>query len=172
MPVLYAAISDLRTVLSGTDGGQGTGAQLTDAQLTLAMTAASDRISMYAGTVYDGSTLAAAPPPGFGSLALDLAAFWAYKTYLKSKDLGPQHPVWLAYTEAMSILKGWRDGTLQPDPQVPGSVGQEAGMIINRIPNIFTGNDSNTRFNPGTGTIEPDAPDDMLGPQSLGFAPW
>ena len=52
---LYASLTDLRTVLGSTDSA-GTAAQLSDAQLTLALTAASTRVSTYTGTVWDSST--------------------------------------------------------------------------------------------------------------------
>ena len=52
---LYATVADLRNVMSGTDSGSGTAAALTDAQLDLALYAASNRVSVYAGNVYDSS---------------------------------------------------------------------------------------------------------------------
>src|SRR6266568_3836761 len=68
---LYATIPDLRLVLDSTDAGTGTAAQLSDAQLTLALAAASTRVSTYTGTVFDSSTPAgpaARPDPGPGRL--------------------------------------------------------------------------------------------------------
>ena len=41
---LYASVADLRNVMSGTDSGTGTAAQLTDDQLTLALYAASNSV--------------------------------------------------------------------------------------------------------------------------------
>ena len=75
MTTLYASLSDLRLTMDGTDSGTGTAAQLTDAQLTLALTAASNRVSVYAGNVYDSSSPQAVPPDIFHDLTLDLAAF-------------------------------------------------------------------------------------------------
>ena len=94
---LYATVADLRNVMSGTDSGTGTAAALTDAQLELALYAASNRVSVYAGNTYDSSVPEATPPAILHDLALDLGAFWAFKTYLKHKEMPPQHPVFIAY---------------------------------------------------------------------------
>lgn len=168
MTTLYADVSDLREVLSGTDSGTGTGAALTDAQLTLALTAASSRISVYAGNVFDSSTPEAVPPDIFHDLALDLAAFWAATTYMKNKVISPTHPVWLRYSEAMKVLQDVRDGKIRLDPVPPGGIGLEGGTVINRLPRVFTGSDSNTRRDPATGAIEADAPAGMWTPNWLG----
>ena len=154
---LYATVDDLRQVMSGTDSGTGTAAQLTDQQLQLALYAASNRVSVYAGSVYDGSTAAAAPPPILHDLTLDLAAFWASKTYLKWKAVEPQSPVYIAYVNAMSILQDVRNGKILLDP-APAPGINEAAAVINLIPRIFTGANSNTRLDPRTGTLEPDVP--------------
>lgn len=164
MPTLYADVSDLRETLSGTDSGTGTAAALSDAQLTLALQAASSRISVYAGNVFDSSTPEAVPPDIFHDLALDLATFWAYTTYLKSKVISPTHPVYLRYTSAMAVLNDVRDGKIRLDPVPPGGIGLEPGIVINRVPRVFTGADSNTRRDPLTGAIEADAPAGMWTP--------
>ena len=98
-------------------------------------------------------------PPGIlHDLALDLACFWAYKTYLKSKSIEPTHPVYIAYRDAMGILTDVRAGKVLLDPVAAPGIGAEGGTVINRIPPIFTGNDSNTRISPVTGTLEADTP--------------
>jgi hypothetical protein len=163
---LYATTSDLRQVLDGTDAGTGTASVLSDEQLTLALQAASNRISIYAGGVFDGSSPAATPPDIFHDLALDLACFWASKTYLKHKVMDAQHPVWLAYQNAMDVLKGFRDGTLRPDPGTYGGVGNEGGHVINRIPGIFRPADSDTVVNPFDGTLDADTSPDTGSPGS------
>lgn len=155
---LYASVADLRAVLSGTDAGTGTAAQLDDQQLTLALHAASNRISVYAGNVYDGSTAAATPPPILHDLALDLAVFWATKTYLKSKEIPTTSPVWVAYQNAEAILQDVRAGKIELAPSPAPGVGPDVGTVINRMPRVFTGYDSNTRLNPMTGTLEADSP--------------
>lgn len=164
MATLYASLGDLRATMDGTDSGTGTAAQLTDAQLTLALQAASNRVSMYAGNVFDSSTPEAVPPDIFHDLTLDLAAFWATVTYMKNKAIEPTNPVFLKYKDAQQILNDVRDGKLRLDVQVPGSVGEETGVVINNIPNIFTGDDSNTTINPMTGSLQADVPSDMWRP--------
>jgi hypothetical protein len=161
----YATVADLRNVLSGTDAGTGTPAQLSDAQLALAITNASSRISIYFGSIMDGSSSAAIPPDAFHDLCLDLAAFWAWKTYLKGKAIPQDHPAYVAYKDATQLLQDVRDGKLRLDPAAAGGINQEIGKVINRIPNVFSGADSNTRVNPETGYLESDVP---IGP---GWAP-
>jgi len=155
---LYASVNDLRNVMGGTDAGTGTAAQLTDEQLTLALYAASNRVSIYAGNFYDSSVPEAVPPAVLHDLALDLAAFWAYRTYLKSKSIASDHPTYIAYKDAMALLEAVRDGKILLDPVAAPGIGSEVGTIINRIPAIFTGRDSNTRIDPATGTLTADTP--------------
>lgn len=161
MTTLYAQISDLRTVLESTDGGVGTPAELSDSQLTLALSAASNRVSVYFGSVMDGSVPQANPPDIFSDITLDLAIFFAWRTYLKGKVMPQDHPAYLAYQNAVQMLKDVRDGKIRLDPALAGGINSETGVVINRIPCIFTGADSNTRVNPFTGALESDVP---LGP--------
>lgn len=163
---LYASVSDLQTVLSSTDD-TGTAAQLSETQLTLALTAASTRISIYSGNVWDSSTQQAVPPDTLHDICLDLAAWWAATYYAKNKELGPQHPIVQRYTEAMKVLRDVRDGLIRLDPVPPGGVGQETGHVNNPLPGIFGGEDSNTFWNPATGRIEADTPLDEWTPRLL-----
>ena len=156
--VLYATVADLRNVMSGTDSGTGTAAQLTDAQLELALYAASNRVSVFAGNVYDSSGPDANPPAILHDLTLDLACFWAAKTYMKWKAVEPTSPIYIAYQDAMSILKDVRAGVVLLDPVVAPGIGSETGVLINRIPPVFTGRDSNVRIDPTTGILEADSP--------------
>jgi hypothetical protein len=155
MTTTYADPSELSTLLAGTDGGTGTPAQLSPAQLQQAITFGSNRVSLYAGAVFDSSTPQAIPPDSFHDLTLDIAAFFAWTTYMKSKALTPQHPVMLRYLDAMNILNAVRDGKLRLDVVPPGGAGDSGGTIINRIPRIFSPDDSNTRYDPVTGYLEP-----------------
>lgn len=155
---LYASVADLRNVMSGTDSGTGTAAQLTDTQLELALYAASNRVSVFAGNVYDGSGPQAMPPPILHDLTLDLACFWAAKTYMKNKSIEPTSPVFIAYQNAVQILNDVRLGRILLDPAPAPGIGSEVGVIINRVPAIFTGADSNTRISPVTGVLEADTP--------------
>lgn len=170
--VLYASVTDLRAVMSGTDGGSGSAAKLTDDQLNLALAAASARVSVYAGNVYDGSTPQAVAPDIFESLTLDLAAFYAFRTYLKHKEMGPTHPTWLAYKESMGLLEEVRAGKIRLDPAVAPGIGSETGHVVNRIPAIFTGADSNTRTDQA-GNLEADTPIGQWTPRtSTDWADW
>ncbi|HEY2638439.1 MAG TPA: phage protein Gp36 family protein [Streptosporangiaceae bacterium] len=154
MATLYATVADLKSILSSTDSGTGTAAELTDEQLTQALQAGSNRVSIYAGSTFDSSTPQAVPPPAFNDLTLDLAAFYATATYMKHKVITAQHPIMIRYKDAMALLESVRKGEVRLDPAVPGSVGAETGTVINRIPKIFTHDDSNTRISPVTGYLE------------------
>jgi phage gp36-like protein len=155
---LYASVADLRNVMSGTDSGTGTAAQLTDAQLELALYSASNRVSVYAGNVFDGSTPAANPPAILHDLTLDLARFWAAVTYLKFKAIETTSPTYIAYMNATQMLNDVRDGKILLDPAPAPGIGDETGVVINRIPPVFTGRDSNVRIDPLTGVLEADSP--------------
>jgi hypothetical protein len=163
---LYATTPDLRLVLDGTDAGMGTAAQLSDAQLTLAIEAASTRVSIYTGTVWDSSTPALVPPDPLKDLTLDLAGWWATTYYSKHKELSANHPVVLRYTEAMKVLEDIRAGRIS----VSALAGAVGSRVINPIPAIFTGADSNTVFDPSTGTLQADTPADQF--NSRLFAGW
>lgn len=156
-PILYAQVDDLRTALQSTDPS-GTAAQLTDTQLKQALIAASNRVSVYAGGIYDSSVPAAVPPPIFYDLTISLATYFATAMYLKQKELILQSPSFTRYTDAMKVLQDARDGKVRLDVLTAGSIASETGIIINRLPNIFTDKDSNTRINPLSTTLEADTP--------------
>jgi phage gp36-like protein len=155
---LYASVADLRNVMSGTDSGTGTAAQLTDAQLELALYSASNRVSVYAGNIFDSSVPQAVPPAILHDLTLDLARFWAAVTYMKNKSVETTSPIYIAYQNAMQLLKDVRDGKVTLGVGVAPGVGDQTGTVINRIPPVFTGRDSNTRVDPMTGVLEADSP--------------
>lgn len=155
---LYASVADLRLWMSGTDSGTGTAAQLSDEQLTLALYRASNTVSVFAGNVFDGSTPQANPPAILHDLTLDLARFWAATNYLKWKSVETTSPTFIAYTNAMQMLNDVRDGKIALDVAPAPGVGDETGTVINRIPPVFTGRDSNTRVSPVTGVLEADSP--------------
>lgn len=160
MTVTYCAPADVRNALSGTDAGTGTAAQLTDTQMNAAILTASDEVSSYAGTVYDSSSPQAVPPSMIVNLTISLAMFYATVTYLKGKSLSQDDPVRLRYDRAIQILSDVRDGKVRIDPQPPGQI-TETGMVINRIPRIFTHADSNTVIDV-TGTLQADSPPDSF----------
>jgi hypothetical protein len=146
---VYASIDDLRLWLDGTDSGTGTPSQLSDDQLSLCLYSASNRVSVYAGGIYDGSSDVADPPPIFHDLTLDLAAFFAWRTYLKGKTMASDHPVFVAYQNATQMLNDVRENKIDLDVAVAGSGApglSDRAHSINRIPPIFTHADSNTRI--------------------------
>jgi phage gp36-like protein len=159
--LLYASTDALKLVLDSTDAGTGTAAQLSDEQLDMALTAATDRVSLYANAEFT------APVPSLiTSLTLDLAAWWATTYYLKQKELTANNPVMLRYTEAMKVLEAARKGEVNllgpgaddiPDDG-SGASAAVGGKVINRIPAIFTGADSNTVVRGGV--LYPDTPPD------------
>lgn len=166
--VLYADVADLRLTLGGTDSGTGTAAALSDDQLTLAIKRASNTVSVYAGGIYDSSTPGAVPPDIFNDLTLDIAAWISTLYYRKGKALAPTDPVQLRYASAMQMLEDARDGKIVLTVGVTGS--DSGGRVINRIPNIFSPLDSNTRYNPVTGYLEADTPLPGWAPSWLGLA--
>jgi phage gp36-like protein len=167
---LYASVADLRNVMAGTDSGTGTADMLTDAQLELALYAASNRVSVFAGNVYDSSVPQANPPAILHDLALDLACFWALATYSKNKEVPATHPIYIKYKDAMSLLEAVRDGKILLDPVAAPGIGSEVGVIINRLPPIFTGADSNVRIDPKTGILEADVPLGQWAPRGMDWA--
>src|SRR5215469_14532867 len=151
--ILYASTDALKLVLDSTDAGTGTAAQLSDEQLIMAITAATDRVSLYANTEFTDPV-----PSLITSLTLDLASWWATTYYLKQKDMGANHPVMLRYAEAMKVLDAARKGEVNLlGPGADGAAdgtGSTAARVINRIPNIFTGEDSNTTVVDGVLTAD------------------
>lgn len=168
---LYASVDDLRLWLDGTDSGTGTPSQLSNEQLTLCLYSASNRVSVYGGGIYDGSSDVADPPPVFHDLTLDLAAFFAWRTYLKGKVMASDHPVFIAYQSATQMLNDVRENKISLDVTVAGSGGvapSETAHIINRIPPVFTGADSNTRIGMD-GILEDDVPVGQWSPRGTGW---
>lgn len=173
-PVLYASISDLKLVLDSTDAGTGTAAQLSDEQLTLALQEAGDRVELYTGVTWTNDVTQA---PGFViGLVLDLAAWWATTYYLKQKDMGPNNPVVLRYTEAKAVLESIRKGEISIviDPATAGGAAASAN-VINRIPAIFTHDDSDTLY--ADGVLQADTRPDTgprrgLMPYSYDWGSW
>jgi hypothetical protein len=100
-------------------------------------------------------------------LTLDLAAWWATTYYLKQKDMGPNHPAVLRYTEAVKVLDAIREGKINIDFSAQGAAAAAGARVINKIPNIFTGEDSNTAVDPGTGTLYAATPPDMWSSRRL-----
>jgi len=167
--VVYAPVADLRNVMGGTDAGSGDPSALSDAQLSLALRSASNIVSAYVGNVWDVAQQQPGgqdftPPVLLHDLALDLGAWYAWRIYNKHKEIGPQHPVTLAYNHAMKVLEDVRDGRVRLDPDEPGSPGFETGHVNNPLPPVFTGDDSNTEIDLATGGLVASTPADMYRP--------
>jgi len=60
-------------------------------------------------------------------------------------------------------------GVVLLDPVAAPGIGSECGVLINRIPPIFTGRDSNTRVSPVTGVLESDTPLGQWSPRGMGW---
>lgn len=167
---LYASIDDLKDMLSGTDSGVGTPAQLNDDQLMLCLYGASNRVSVYSGAYYDGSSPEADPPPILHDITLDLAAFSAWRIYLKGKVMPTDHPVFIAYQAATTMLNDVRQNKVTFEVGVAGTgLGPgEGAKVIQRIPPIFTGADSNTRIGLD-GVLEDDVPAGLWSPRGMGW---
>ena len=56
------------------------------------------------------------PPAILHDLTLDLACFWAAKTYLKWKSVEATSPTYIAYQNAMQLLMDVRAGKVLLDP--------------------------------------------------------
>lgn len=166
---LYASVDDLRLWLDGTDSGVGTPSQLSNDQLSLCLYSASNRVSVYTGGTWDGSTPEADPPPILHDITLDLAAFFAWRTYLKGKVMAADHPVFVAYQNAQQILNDVIGSKIYLNVGVAGQgASGDRSHVINRIPPIFTGADSNTRIGMD-GILEDDVPVPEWSPRGTGW---
>ena len=154
---LYSDVDTLRLVLDSTDAGTGTASQLDDAQLTQALTYGTDRVSTYAGTIYNPAVTTpgqAGYMPGIvADLTVDIAAWYATTIYLKHKSLPADSPVQVRYNEAKAILESVRKGEISLNVATEAAA---SARIINRIPGIFTDADTDTVFDPATGFLQTD----------------
>lgn len=146
MTALYCTPADVRTNVSSTDAGTGTCAQLTDDELSAAITQASTKVSAYIGTDYetDAATPSVTVPGLVKTITIQLATFYATLNYRKNKDLSAWDPVWLAYQDGMQTLKDIISGLVEIDPTPPGDPPPAAGHVVQTIPAIFRHSDSGT----------------------------
>lgn len=156
MPVYYCQPSDIRSSVGGTDAGTGTCAQLSDGQLNEAIARAGAKVSSYAGTTWavDASNPVVTVPDLISSLTLAIATFYATLTYRKGKDLSAMDPVYLGYVDAMATLKDIASGLIQVAPTAPADPVSDSARVINKLPSIFTYEDSGVLPN-GRGGIQP-----------------
>jgi phage gp36-like protein len=146
VPVSYCTPADIRNNVAGTDAGTGTCAQLEDAQISAAIARASAKVSAYAGTAWfvDANDPNPVIPDLIFGLTVQIATYYATLTYRKGKDLTQYDPAMLAYTDAVATLKDIASGLIDVSPTPPNDPVSNASKIINRIPAIFTFEDSGT----------------------------
>lgn len=155
MPVSYCLPADIRNNVAGTDGGTGTCAMLEDDQLSEAIARASSKVSAYAGTAWfvDVNDPVIVIPDLIVSLTIAIGTFYATLTYRKGKDLTTTDPVYLGYTDATQTLKDIASGLIDVAPTPPADAPDRAGKVINKLPAIFTFENSGVLPN-GRGGIE------------------
>lgn len=156
MGAMYCLPSDIRANVAGTDAGTGTCAQLEDAQLNAAIAQASSKVSAYIGTSYviDSADPVIVVPDLVKSVTVQLATFYATLTYRKGKDLSAMDPVYLGYLDANKILTDIAAGLIEVAPTAPADPTDKPGHVVQKIPSIFSWEDSGTIPN-GRGGIEP-----------------
>ena len=140
MPVSYCLPSDIRNNVGGTDAGTGTCAMLTDEQLNEAIGRASAKVSAYAGTAWfvDANDPVIVIPDLIFSLTVAIGTFYATLTYRKGKDLTPTDPVYLGYLDATQTLKDIASGLIDVAPTPPADPVERRGHVVNKLPAIFS----------------------------------
>jgi hypothetical protein len=156
MAAMYCLPSDIRANVAGTDAGTGTCAQLSDDQLTNAIQQASAKVSAYVGTsfVVDAADPVITVPDLVATITIQLATFYATLTYRKGKDLSQFDPVVLGAAEANRTLQDVVTGKIEVAPTAPADPPDKSGHVIQKLPQVFTWDDSGTVPN-GRGGIEP-----------------
>jgi phage gp36-like protein len=156
MAAMYCLPSDIRANVAGTDAGTGTCAQLGDDQLSAAIQQASAKVSAYAGTSYvvDAADPVVVVPDLVKTCTIQIGTFYGTLTYRKGKDLSPMDPVYLGYLDAVSTLKDIAAGRIDVAPTGPADPVDRPGKVVNRLPRIFTWEDSGTEPD-GRGGIMP-----------------
>src|ERR1035441_3558023 len=144
MTAMYCLPSDIRSNVAGTDDGSGTCAQLTDEQLSLAISQASAKVSAYVGTDFEVDTndpVVVVPELVF-TIAVQLATFYATLTYRKGKDLSQFDPVMLGYNDGISTLKDIVTGLIEVAPTAPADPVYAPGHVVQTTPKSFRYEDS------------------------------
>lgn len=142
MTTSYCTPAEIRNAVAGTNKGAGTCAALETPQLQDACDQGTNTVAAYVGTDYQptDSQPAVTVPPLLHDLALSLAIYYATLTYLQSKDLSPQDPVYLRYLDAIRQLKDISNGVIDPVPPTPGTA-PTGGVahVFNTIPALGLG---------------------------------
>lgn len=147
---LYCAPGDVRQLLTGLNQG-GTAAELTDVQLNAAILRASAKVSGWCGQQYgvDGGGNAVPIPGTIFSWTCAIAAYYATLTYRKGKPLDKDDPVSMMYEDVLDDLTAVSKGYVDPDPQTPDQNISSPGRVINKLPRIFTPENSGTSLSGG-----------------------
>lgn len=155
MGAMYCLPSDIRANVAGTDAGTGTCAALEDYQLAAAIGQASAKVSAYVGTsfVVDAADPVITIPDLVVTITVQLATFYATLVYRKGKDLSAMDPVYLGYLDAMATLKDIIAGNIEVAPTAPADPTDRPGHVVQKLPAIFSWEDSGTVPN-GRGGIE------------------
>jgi hypothetical protein len=139
MAAAYCTVQDVRDAVSGTDHGTGTAAALAPAQIEGAISRASTRVGMYAGSswVPDSSHPDVHVPDLVRDLTVQLAAYYATLIYRKGVPLDPNDPVALGYADAMKALNAISNGEAEVIPAGPGGdVPGGGGHVVNTVPRM------------------------------------
>lgn len=164
MTVSYCLPSDIRANVAGTDAGTGTCAQLEDAQLSAAIAQASAKVSAYAGTAWfvDAADPVIVVPDLVKTITIQLATFYATLTYRKGKDLSQFDPVYLGYQDAVKTLTDIVNGVIEIAPTPPADPSDRPGHVVNKLPAIFSFEDSGTLPDGRGGIMAAGAPGSRL----------
>jgi hypothetical protein len=104
----YAAPADIRNAVAPDGSFVGTCAELDDEQLQTHLQRAEDLVNGYTDVRFSSGNV-----PGIvKDLEISLAAFYATLAYRKGKELSETHPVYLAYQDAQTTLKGIKAGSV------------------------------------------------------------
>jgi phage gp36-like protein len=162
--VSYCTPADIRSNVAGTDAGTGTCAMLEDALIQSAIGRASAKVSAYAGTAWfvDANDPAPVVPDLIFGLTVQIATYYATMIYRKGKDLSQYDPAMLAYTDAMATLKDIATGLIEVNPQPPNDPIADGSRVIQKIPAVFTFEDSGTEPDGRGGIMAAGAPGSRL----------
>lgn len=146
----YCAVADVITALTSYNS-TGTSSDISSDVITLAINQASARVSAWTGRDWgtDASGASVAVPDMIQSITVDIAVYYSSLSYWKNKSPDANNPVLLRYNAAMSDLKAIQEGQITPNPVPLDTQINGAGHVVNTIPGIFTGRDSNTTMDRG-----------------------
>jgi phage gp36-like protein len=129
----YTTVTKVRLALArDLEKVQGTAASLSDESLLAAIVEASDRINSKLAGLYN-VPFEEPIPALVGTIATNLAAYYAYLTFREVRDLNSQFdPVYLRYKEADNDLLSLQQGKSKL-PEVPGENEGTDGQALDPI---------------------------------------